>query len=272
VKWSMTCMIAVGLSIGAVGAATAQSHDHGYAGHAAHSRGDVDTPAVRVFKVAHARMVRNMDKPFTGDPDVDFRTHMIPHHQGAIDMARIVLRYAKDVWTKQNAEAIILAQQQEIAQFQDWLARHGKKVPAGGQPLYIPKSATAYPDLDQPERTGGGNDDRGSQNELVGRTWAPGSGVPLQAAQSAASATREFEAAHALMMRNMDKPFTGDPDVDFRTHMIPHHQGAIDMARVALRHARDAQTRQAAQAIITAQQREIATFEAWLKRHAALIP
>jgi hypothetical protein len=36
-------------------------------------------------------------------------------------------------------------------------------------------------------------------------------------------------------MRDMDISFTGNPDVDFRRQMIPHHQGAIDMARVALR-------------------------------------
>jgi uncharacterized protein (DUF305 family) len=84
-----------------------------------------------------------------------------------------------------------------------------------------------------------------------------------------AAAIREFKAAHAKMMRNMKVPFTGNADVDYRTHMIPHPQGAIDMARVALRHARNPWTRQTAQAIITAQEREIQEFKGWLARHGA---
>ena len=45
-----------------------------------------DPPAVAEYKAAHDRMMRAMDLPYSGDPDVDFRTHMIPHHAGAIDM------------------------------------------------------------------------------------------------------------------------------------------------------------------------------------------
>ena len=266
----MTWLIAAGLVAGAAGATSAQTHAHGHTGQATHSRAGSDTTATRESKAAHARMMRNMAMPFTGDPDVDFRMHMIPHHQGAIDMARVALRHAKDAWTRQAAQAIIIAQQQEISEFQAWLARRGAMVPPGGQPPYI-VTANTYPD---PQNT---RKEPGSQNELVGQTWAPGSGVRPQpqvserAAHSRAgsdtSATGEFKAAHALMMRNMAVPFTGDPDVDFRMHMIPHHQGAIDMARVALRHAKDAWTRQVADAIITAQQQEIYEFKAWLARH-----
>jgi uncharacterized protein (DUF305 family) len=75
-------------------------------------------------------MMRNMAVPFTGDPDVDFRIHMIPHHQGAIDMARVALRHAKDPWTRQAADAIITAQQKEIYEFKGWLAR--RKANAAG--------------------------------------------------------------------------------------------------------------------------------------------
>lgn len=264
-------LLALGLWGGAMQPATAQN-----AGAHSHVRG-TDTASTRAFKAARMRMMRNMALPFTGDPDVDFRTHMIPHHQGAMDAARVALRYAKDPWTRQAAQAILIAQQQEIAQMQDWLARHGAKVPPGGQPPYI-INANTYPDPDQPERTGRGVEERGSVEQLVGRTWAPGSGVPVQSevspgqmASNGAAATREFKAASARMMRaNKSVPFTGDADVDFRTHMIPHHQGAIDMARVALRHARSPWTRQIAQAIITAQEQEIYKFRGWLARHGAL--
>ncbi|MFE1597870.1 CopM family metallochaperone [Methylobacterium sp. ID0610] len=82
-----------------------------------------------------------------------------------------------------------------------------------------------------------------------------------------APSTRDFEEADRAMMRAMHVAYTGNPDIDFRTHMIPHHQGAIDMARVALKHAKDAQTRAMAQKIIDDQEKEIAEMRAWLKRN-----
>ena len=51
---------------------------------------------------------------------------------------------------------------------------------------------------------------------------------------------------------------TGDPDRDFARSMIPHHQGAIDIALVQLKHGRDARLRRLAQSIIVEQGQEIA--------------
>ena len=168
----MIWLLAMGLVLGTGWIATAQDHSHGHKGHRAHNRTTPDTPAVREYKAAHARMMRNMALPFTGSPDVDFRMHMIPHHQGAIDMARVALRHAKDPWTRQLAEAVIIEQQREIAEMQAWLARHGAMVPPGGQPHYIIE-ANSYPTLTT-------RDEPGSQGELRGQSWAPGSGVPAQ--------------------------------------------------------------------------------------------
>jgi uncharacterized protein (DUF305 family) len=81
------------------------------------------------------------------------------------------------------------------------------------------------------------------------------------------ASTKEFKEADVAMMKNMHQPFTGNPDVDFRTHMIPHHQGAIDMARVALKHANDADTKKMAQKIIDDQEKEIAEMREWLTRN-----
>jgi uncharacterized protein (DUF305 family) len=63
---------------------------------------------------ATARMHVAMNVPFTGDADRDFARMMIPHHQGAIDMALVELRYGKDERLKRLAQEIIVAQQQEI--------------------------------------------------------------------------------------------------------------------------------------------------------------
>ncbi|ACL60456.1 CopM family metallochaperone [Methylobacterium nodulans] len=81
-----------------------------------------------------------------------------------------------------------------------------------------------------------------------------------------APSTRAFKETHMSMMHAMQLGYTGDPDIDFRTHMIPHHQGAIDMAKVALTHAKDPQTKAMAQKIIDDQEKEIADMRAWLKQ------
>ena len=62
----------------------------------------------------------------TGDADVDFVTGMIPHHQGAIDMAKVVLEKGKDPEIKKLAQGIVKAQESEIKLMNDWLAAHKK--------------------------------------------------------------------------------------------------------------------------------------------------
>jgi len=85
-------------------------------------------------------------------------------------------------------------------------------------------------------------------------------------AESDAPSTKDFKQADMAMMHNMSVAYTGTPDADFRTHMIPHHQGAIDMAKVALKHAKNPETIAMAQKIIDDQEKEIADMQAWLKK------
>ncbi len=64
-------------------------------------------PSSVAFAEANAIMHQAMDIEFTGDADVDFVRGMIAHHQGAIDMARIVLEHGTDPEVKKLAEEII---------------------------------------------------------------------------------------------------------------------------------------------------------------------
>lgn len=82
---------------------------------------DVYAPAM---KSMHENMMAV--KP-TGDADVDFVQGMIPHHQGAVDMAKILLEKGKDPELKKMAKDIIVAQEKEIAFMKGWLANHPQK-------------------------------------------------------------------------------------------------------------------------------------------------
>lgn len=85
----------------------------------------VRSAAAQAFVEANARMHAGMDIVFSGDADVDFVKGMIAHHQGAIDMARIVLEHGKDPEIRKLANDIIKAQEAEISMMQDWLRRRG---------------------------------------------------------------------------------------------------------------------------------------------------
>lgn len=97
-----------------------------------------------------------------------------------------------------------------------------------------------------------------------------GHGMPSAQSATETEATKGYRAANAKMHRDMDIKYSGDSDVDFVRGMIPHHQGAIDMAKVALQNAKDEQVRKWATDVIREQEREIAEMQAWLKKKGAL--
>lgn len=83
-------------------------------------------PVIRDYQQANDRMHADMAIEFTGDADIDFLRGMVPHHQGAIDMARVVLKHGVDPAIRELAERIIAAQEGEIEMMNRWLAERGE--------------------------------------------------------------------------------------------------------------------------------------------------
>ncbi|ACK49074.1 protein of unknown function DUF305 [Methylocella silvestris BL2] len=103
------------------------THDHGGM--------KMDAPATGAGKdsadAGYMRAMSNMDKtmsaPMTGDADVDFVIMMLPHHQGAVDMAKVALDHAKDPFVRKLAGDVVQSQEAEIAAMKQWLAAHQTK-------------------------------------------------------------------------------------------------------------------------------------------------
>ena len=93
--------------------ATASNVDAGHADKCAHP-----------FDAAMQKMHRDMMAPPSGNADADFAAMMIPHHQGAIDMAKAELQRGHDPQLRDLATKIVAAQEDEIGMMRSWLASH----------------------------------------------------------------------------------------------------------------------------------------------------
>ena len=94
----------------------------------------------------------------------------------------------------------------------------------------------------------------------------------MQGGMAASSAMASGGMDMKAMMKDMggkmtSMPMSGDPDVDFAMMMRMHHQGAIDMANAELSNGKDPQMKKMAKAIVSAQKKEIAQFDAYLAKH-----
>ena len=101
---------------------------------AAHDMGSMESGHDMKMDQAHTDLMKGMDemnammmKGMTAsDIDVAFVCGMIPHHQGAINMAKAELAHGDSEWAKQMAQKVIAAQEQEIAEMLNWLAEQSK--------------------------------------------------------------------------------------------------------------------------------------------------
>jgi uncharacterized protein (DUF305 family) len=184
---------------------------------------DAEGPFLALNETAMKKMMDGMAVGPTADADHDFVAMMVPHHQGAIDMSSAELLYGHDQKLVRIAQEIVVEQLQEIAAMRAAIGARGRLT-----------SAT---------------------EGAPGETWAIPPPKPT-AVDGPAFENRAREAMGKMMTGMAVKP-TGDVDQDFVAMMVPHHQGAIDMAQAELRYGRNPQLQTIAQEIVVEQMNEI---------------
>jgi uncharacterized protein (DUF305 family) len=215
------------LLVGAVSVAAA----HASAGITTSPNLAAEKPFLAENDTAMNKMMAGMAVKPTGDIDHDFVAMMVPHHQGAIDMAEAELRYGQDQQLLRISQEIVVEQLQEIAAMRIAV---GEKVSP-----YEAMLAASVP----------------GAAATVAR--APGTAGTLSVAAEGPF-LKENDTAMTKMMDDMTIKPTGEIDRDFVAMMVPHHHGAIDMAQAELRYGRNAQLRHIAQELIVDQIQEIA--------------
>jgi uncharacterized protein (DUF305 family) len=183
-----------------------------------------EAPFLKENDTAMIKMMNDMEIKPTGDVDRDFVALMSPHHQGAIEMAQAELQYGRNQKLLRIAQGIVVEQLQEIAAMRL----------AIGEPA-SPTWAT--------------NEGRDVPATNPSHKANPGGDTPFL--------SRSNTAMDKMMTDMAVKP-TGDVDHDFVAMMVPHHQGAIDMAQAELQYGQNPRLKTIAQEIIVDQMQEIA--------------
>ena len=193
-----------------------------HAGHDMTETGDaVDEAQMTDMLEDYTKSMTSMHNEMTvgmgyNDPDTAFAKGMLGHHRGAVDMAKIELKYGTDETIRKLAQDIIESQQVEIDIMNKWLASH--------------------PDAPKPK----------PNTKAMQEAYAKG-----------------MNTMHSDMMLGIADP---EADMAFARGMLPHHIGAVDMAKVQLKYGTDEEMRKLAQDIINAQEPEIEIMQDWIGR------
>jgi uncharacterized protein (DUF305 family) len=160
--------------------------------------------------------------------DRAFVAQMVPHHEMAIDMARFAPTRAQHEELRRLGRSILDTQSREVAELR-----------AAGRRLGVAAGATA---MGHGAMGHGGHD--GATDDDAETLGLPPDAMGMSMSAGSLRTARPFDRAFIDMM-------------------IPHHQGAIRMARAELRRGGDADLKRIATAIVRAQEREIARMNAW---------
>ncbi len=163
--------------------------------------------------------------------DRAFASQMTVHHQGALDMANAARQRSQHRETRTLAETIVSTQTAEISQLQSIAKQIGVKSTEGGH-----------------DSGGGGHDAAMGQ-----------SGMSTGDLRVLGLSAEQAGMMHDTRMLDIAKPF----DRAFIDMMVPHHQGAIRMARIELARGKNPRLKALAQAIVSAQSREINQMNSW---------
>lgn len=181
-----------------------------------------------------------MGQMMNGDIDQHFIVMMIPHHQGAVDMAELALTRAQHPEIKQLAAAIIRDQNREIEQMRSWYqAWYGSDVPD----MMIMMGNSSHGNM---MGNGGMMSSRSAQG-MMGHQNEQG-----------------MMTMHSMMVGDLETLRNADNfDQEFIRQMIPHHQMAVMMAQMVFDTANKPEIRELAQTIITTQTVEINQMQQW---------
>jgi uncharacterized protein (DUF305 family) len=179
------------------------------------------SPSSSMSGMNHGSMNMTMDLgPKDTTFDLRFIDGMIPHHEGAVVMAREALQKSKRPEIQKLAQSIIIAQDKEIGQMKDWRKAWYSTVPDTPM-MYDTSMGHMMPMSDQMRNS---------------------------------------------MMMSGDLGAADDQfDLRFLNAMIPHHQGAIDMANQAIEKSNRSEIKQLSQDILSSQQKEIDQMTQWRK-------
>ena len=187
-------------------------------------------PRIRLFALVAALVVlaacARPSSTGTAAFDQQFIDMMVPHHQGAVEMARIAQQRAEHAEIKQMAEDIAKSQSSEIDQMKAWRKQ------------WFGSDQT--PPMDKMPMVEG-------MRSMAGHGGMSGGTMDM--------------AADVEKLRKAPEPF----DRAFLDAMVPHHQSAIDAAKAAESRAQKPEVKRLAQEIVAAQQKEIDQMQQWRK-------
>lgn len=225
-------VIGCAIAVGAASPALAQQPSHQALSGASPTSASAnkitaEAPFLKANDIAMTKMIKDMTVKPTGDVDRDFVAMMIPHHKGAIDMSEAELSWGHNQQLLRIAQEIVAEELQEIAAMR---AALGEKLTP-------------------------------SEAALLGNSASALAPARADRRQPSLEAEKPFlaedDAAMTKMMKDMAVKPTGDVDRDFVAMMVPHHQGAIDMAQAELRYGHDARLKRIAQEIVVDQIEQI---------------